>query len=53
MSFYGAYLAPWGMGYAALCALLVGFFTAEIGVSIQHDANHGEEREYCSERLWY
>lgn len=40
-TFYGAYLAPWGMLYATASALLLGIFTGEIGVSIQHDCNHG------------
>ena len=26
---------------SALCSMVVGFCSAEVGVSIQHDANHG------------
>eukprot|EP00793_Prasinoderma_coloniale_P000441 PRCOL_00005426-RA len=41
-SYYGTYWAMPGRFAASLaCAVLLGFFRAEVGMSIQHDANHG------------
>eukprot|EP00897_Mesotaenium_endlicherianum_P005034 jgi/Mesen1/4559/ME000232S03817 len=44
--YYGAFFAfqsPW---LALLCALGLGVMTAEVGVAIQHDCNHGAYSEW-------
>ena len=46
-----AYLAFYGVGsyaVALMCAAAMGFAIAEVGVSVQHDANHGA---YCKNPL--
>lgn len=42
LTWYGAYFAfPGCLALSFLCAVGLGFFRAEVGMSIQHDANHG------------
>jgi fatty acid desaturase len=40
-TFYGALFASWSLLASYTCTILLGVCMAEVGVSIQHDANHG------------
>lgn len=41
LAWWGAFFAPVGFYTALCCSVFLGVAKAEIGVSIQHDANHG------------
>lgn len=45
-SFYFTFFGSTNMWLKTLAAASMGFFAAEFGMSIQHDANHGRLRLY-------
>ena len=43
LCYYGAFFISQHGFFSLLCAVGMGFLTAQVGVSIQHDCNHGED----------
>jgi fatty acid desaturase len=46
-SFYFTFFGSTNMWLKTLAAASMGFFAAEFGMSIQHDANHGRLLSQC------